>query len=397
MNRNSNLNPLPWYETIEEQGFRKHWAYGNVWPLIAHRDYLLPFQIVFPETPSGTRFFIHQMESGRSFEITSAMSAASFNVYSGDYVVGIFPALYELDWSILGVDFNNDFDESFGGEDHTSIGRYYLSMEYTIDDVTKTMYSEVMTLVDGLSCFLKLEWFSYENLPYNGGVIVYDALEAGSYVNYLYIKADIAMPDYTFEEEGEERDGFFFATKQTSEKTYRFAFLATEEVCDALRIVGLSDLVAITDQWGRRYICDKFSMTPEWQQQGYLASVACEFQTDTVVIRRAQAYTAEQAFHVVVSGDVSVIIQEIPGPHGSTTIHREIRVPSKEGSFIITGYPSLTELLNYLSSTWFSVEQLNSSAWRVTYDRNESGETRGGTIMASSGSISQTWLLTQLS
>lgn len=397
MNRNSNLNPLPWYESIEEQGFRKSYAYGKVWPLIAHKDYLLPFQIVFTGAPSLTRFFIHQVESGKSFEITSAMNAASFNVYSGDYAVGIFPALYKLDWSILGLDFNNDFDESFGGESHTSEGRYYLSMEYTIDDVTRNLYSEVMTLVMDTSCYLKLEWFSYENLSYNGGVIVYDVLAAGSYVNYLWIRADVAMPDYTFEEEGEERDGFFFATKQVSEKTYRFAFLATEEICDALRIVGLSDVVSVVDPLGRRYVCDKFSMTPEWQQQGYLAAVNCEFQTDTVVIRRAQAYTAKQAFHVVVSGDVSVLIQEIPGPHGSTTLHREIRVPSQEGSFIITGYPTLTELQNYLSSTWFSVEQVNSSAWRVTYERNESGETRGGTIMAVSGSISQTWLLTQLS
>ena len=395
MNRNSNLSPLPWYETIEEQGFRKHWAYGKVWPLIAHRDYLLPFQIVFPDTPSGTKFFIHQVESGRSFEITAAMSRAMYDTEVADYIVGVFPAAYEIDWSVLGVDFNNDFDESFGGEDHTSIGRYYLSMEYTLDGETKTMYSEVMTLVDDLSCFLRLEWFSYDNLAYNGGEIVYTyAFSHLNYANYLYIKADIAMPDYTFEEEGEERDGFFFATKQTSEKTYRFSFLTTEEICDALRIVGLSDMVSITDQLGRRYICDKFSMTPEWQQQGYLASVACEFQTDTVVIRRAQAYTAEQAFHVVVSGDVTISAYVIPG---TTTVHREIRMTKSAGSFIITGFPSLTDVQNYLSSPWFSAEQIDTASWEVTYEANDSGETRGGTIMAVSGSVSQTWLLTQLS
>lgn len=390
MNRNSNLNPLPWYESIAEQGYRKPWAYGKVWPLIAHKDYLLPFQVVFPGTPTSVKFYIHQVESGRSFEITAAMTAAGFNVDSGNYEIGIFPALYELDWATLGLDFNNDFDESFGGENHTSIGRYYLSMEYTVDGVTKTMYSEVLTLVMFTSCLLKLEWFSYSNLPYNGGEIIYDTLKP--YLNYLWIPADIAMPDYTFEEEGEERDGFFFATKQTSEKTYRFAFLATEEICDALRLVGLSDMVSITDQLGRRYICDKFSMTPDWQQQGYLASVACEFQTDTVVIRRAQAYTAEQAFHVVVSGDVTISAYVIPG---TTTVHREIRMTKKAGSFIITGFPLLTDVQNYLSSPWFSTEQIDTASWKVTYEANDSGETRGGTINAVSNTISQTWLLTQ--
>ena len=390
MNRNSNLNPLPWYESIAEQGYRKPWAYGKVWPLIAHKDYLLPFQVVFPGTPTSVKFYIHQVESGRSFEITAAMTAAGFNVDSATYEIGIFPALYELDWATLGLDFNNDFDESFGGENHTSIGRYYLSMEYTVEGVTKTMYSEVLTLVQFTSCLLKLEWFSYSNLPYNGGEIIYDTLKP--YLNYLWIPADIAMPDYTFEEEGEERDGFFFATKQTSEKTYRFAFLATEEICDALRLVGLSDMVSITDQLGRRYICDKFSMTPDWQQQGYLASVACEFQTDTVVIRRAQAYTAEQAFHVVVSGDVTISAYVIPG---TTTVHREIRMTKKAGSFIITGFPLLTDVQNYLSSPWFSTEQIDTASWKVTYEANDSGDTRGGTINAVSNTISQTWLLTQ--
>lgn len=366
MNRNSNLNPLPWYESIAEQGYRKPWAYGKVWPLIAHKDYLLPFQIVFPDTPDTVRFFIHQVESGRSFEITAAMTAAGFNVDSGNYEIGIFPALYELDWATLGLDFNDDFDESFGGEDHTSIGRYYLSMEYAIDGVTKTMYSEVLTLVQFTSCLLKLEWFSYSNLPYNGGEIIYDTQNMNPYVNYLWIPADIAMPDYTFEEEGEERDGFFFATKQTSEKTYRFAFLATEEICDALRIVGLSDMVSITDQLGRRYICDKFSMTPDWQQQGYLASVACEFQTDTVVIRRA-VNLGSAPLKVVYRGEIKSIDAE----------NYVMFMEKKGGVYYADVYPSVASVT---APSWITTEMVDGNTVKFTVDENTYGQLRYSTV-----------------
>ena len=95
MNRNSNLNPLPWYESIAEQGYRKPWAYGKVWPLIAHRDYLLPFQIVFPDLVGGIKFYIHQVESGRSFEITAAMRQAQFATEAETYFTAIFPAQYK--------------------------------------------------------------------------------------------------------------------------------------------------------------------------------------------------------------------------------------------------------------------------------------------------------------
>lgn len=382
MNRNSNLSPLPWYETIEEQGFRKHWAYGKVWPLIAHRDYLLPFQIVFPDTPSGTKFFIHQVESGRSFEITAAMSRAMYDTEVADYIVGVFPAAYEIDWSVLGVDFNNDFDESFGGEDHTSIGRYYLSMEYTLDGETKTMYSEVMTLVDDLSCFLKLEWFSYDNLAYNGGEIVYTyAFSHLNYANYLYIKADIAMPDYTFEEEGEERDGFFFATKQTSEKTYRFSFLTTEEICDALRIVGLSDVVSITDQCGRRYICDKFSMTPEWQQQGYLAAVNCEFQTDTVVIRRSVSL-GSSPLRVFYRGDIATVNAE----------DSEMFIEKKGGVFYADVYPSV---VSASASSWITEEVIDKNTVKFTVSENTTGALRSGSISVTGSQSSRSFGIDQ--
>ena len=186
------------------------------------------------------------------------------------------------------------------------------------------------------------------------------------YVNYLWIPADIAMPDYTFEEEGEERDGFFFATKQTSEKTYRFAFLATEEICDALRIVGLSDMVSITDQLGRRYICDKFSMTPDWQQQGYLASVACEFQTDTVVIRRA-VNLGSAPLKVVYRGDIKSVDME----------NYVMFMEKKGGVYYADVYPSVASVT---APSWITAEVVNGNTVKFTVDENTYGQLRYSTV-----------------
>lgn len=370
MNRNSNLNPLPWYETLGEQGFRKHWAYGKVWPLIAHRDFLLPFQLKVPARASDMsdiKVYMHKFDSDISFEVTDMLVAAGLTLDDSTASLGyrnlVFPASFAFDWTIQGMDFNNDFNEDFGGPDRSSIGRYYLSVvaDLGLGD-TKTWYSEVMTFVLDLQGYLKLEWFSLSDLAYDGGVILYTYGDnSARYANYLWVPADVAMPEYTFEEEGEERDGYFFPTKQTSEKTYRFAFLATEEICDALRIVGLSDKVMVTDPMGRKYECDRFSMTPEWQQQGYLAAVNCEFQTDTVVIRRAQAYTPAQSGVALFEGIEGIF---------PTSTADTYRVSAKGGELIIHLYHGMATNVNITDRSIASLTVDDDRTARVVVTRN---------------------------
>lgn len=368
MNRNSNLNPLPWYETLGEQGFRKHWAYGKVWPLIAHRDFLLPFQLKTSGVSdmADIKVYMHKFDSDISFEITDMLVAAGLTLDDSTASYGyrnlVFPATFAFDWTIQGMDFNNDFNEDFGGPDRSSIGRYYLSVVADLGQgKTRTWYSEVMTFVLDLQGYLKLEWFSLSDLAYDGGVILYTYGDnSARYANYLWVPADVAMPDYTFEEEGEERDGYFFPTKQTSEKTYRFAFLATEEICDALRIVGLSDKVMVTDPMGRKYECDRFSMTPEWQQQGYLAAVNCEFQTDTVVIRRAQAYTPAQSRMVLCEGIEGIF---------PTSTADTYRVSAKGGELVLHIYPANASV-NVTDLTMASAAMEDDRTARVVVAKN---------------------------
>jgi hypothetical protein len=154
-------------------------------------------------------------------------------------------------------------------------GIYYA----TITDGVETWFSDMFTVVNDVSNYLKIEWYDVEDLTFDEGAIVY---QSPAFKNVVYLCAEIGKPEYVFEEDGEKRDGYFFPEKQVSEKTYKFTFLAPEYLCDAMRIIRMSDIVKVTAE-GRTYDCDTFLITPKWQTQGDIASVETEFECATVI------------------------------------------------------------------------------------------------------------------
>jgi hypothetical protein len=121
----------------------------------------------------------------------------------------------------------------------------------------------------------------------DAGIICYTQ---GQFKNVLYLACELGKPDYQFEEEGETRDGYFFAEKQLSEKTYKFFFMACEYLLDAMRLIRMADAVKITDKYGRVYNCDTFLITPKWEEQGDIASVTAEFETATIAKKIGKSY-----------------------------------------------------------------------------------------------------------
>lgn len=260
MIRNNNLSCLPWYLSIDEQNHRRSYAYGKVYPLYTPANSLLPFQIIRDHRNNAvTQVRLYKKTGELVSTITSLMNNTGLQVVSfTDYDVIVYTSTAPM-----------------GGTDWLD-GQYYC----TLTDGVQTWYSEVFTIVHEMSPYLKLEWWDVENIVFDDGAIVYDNPK---FRNRLYFCAELGKPDYPFEEEGEERDGYFFAEKQISEKRYKFQILAPEYMCDVLRLVRLADYVKITDKYGRVYYCDTFLASPKWQGQGDLASVDVEFDTDTVV------------------------------------------------------------------------------------------------------------------
>lgn len=260
---NNNLSVLPFYDSIEKQNHRKTYAYGEVYPLYCPTGRILPFQFMTEHITNNVPQDIHisDMQGNNVADILTPLLEGGLRCtqYASDgYDIYSYPDL---------MPFNINLQE----------GRYYIAMRTTAG----IFYSEVFTVVADISPYLKIEWRNLEDLIADNWRIQYSS-GAYQFTNKLYLNTQVGKPDYVFEETGENRDGYFFAEKMISEKTYKFVFLAPEYLCDVMRFIRMADIVKITDRYGREYYCDTFLITPKWQEQGDLASVEAEFQTDTV-------------------------------------------------------------------------------------------------------------------
>lgn len=259
---NNNLSPLPFYTSKDQWNSRKPYAYGFVYPLHCKTNTLLPWQAPISKVAS---VLIYHAD-GTLFRDVTANALNGIHSYS---------------WN-NGADSICYFVPTFVVSFDQPEGRYYVEIS---DGYGVTLYSELYTAVQDLSALLKVEWWDDETLIFDAGRVAY----ANGYKNYVYLNAQLGKPQYNFNEEGEQRDGYFFPTKMMSEKTYRFQFLAPEYLCDAMRLARLSDHIRVTDQYGQVYDCDTFLITPKWGQNGDLATVTAEFDTNTVVKKTGRA------------------------------------------------------------------------------------------------------------
>ena len=270
MTSNNNISVLPFYTNIDEQNHRKSYAYGEIYPLFSQAGMLLPFQIQRTHRNNAiSQVRLYRKDGSLVSTLTQAMTEAGlqvvpFSAYGYDII--LFPAVFPIS-QVNWMD-----------------GQYYL----TVRDGVQTWYSEIFTVVQNISSYLKIEWYNDDDLVFDGGRFVFNNPQ---FHNFLYFATEVGKPEYTFEEEGESRDGFFFPEKQLSEKRYKCTILAPEYLCDVMRLIRMCDHVRVTDKYGRIYDCDQFLITPEWQEQGDLASVEIEFETDTVVKKIGRGYT----------------------------------------------------------------------------------------------------------
>lgn len=268
MTQNNNISVLPWYNSLSEQNHRKSYAYGAIYPLIAPANILLPFQIMRTTRSNGITSVMLLDKTGTTVaNITQPMIEAGLQIVRFQtlgYDVILYPATLPMPI--------NMFD-----------GIYYMRLS----DGVQTWYSEMFTVVQDVSGYVKVQWWDMENLVFDAGQIVYTN---PAYKNTLYLCTELGKPEYEFEEEGQDRDGYFFPEKQISTKKYKCTILAPEYLCDVMRFIRMADYIRVRDKYGNVYNCDTFLITPKWQTQGDLASVEIEFKTDTVVKKIGRGY-----------------------------------------------------------------------------------------------------------
>lgn len=256
---NNNLSVLPFYLDIESQNHRKDYAFGEIFSLLTPDRSILPFQIIRDHTTDSiVSVLLKKLNGVTHLDITSEMVATGIKVNQ---------------YTSLGYDVIT-YHGKLPMAISTPEGFYYLE----ISDGTNIYYSEIFNIVRSLSSCLKIEYSDVESMLFENGRIDY----TDSFKFNIYLPTQLGRPEYPFTEQVENRDGYTFVEKQISEKTFKFNFLAPEYLCDAMRIIRMSDNVVITNL-GKNYDVETFLMTPKWQDGGYLAAVDVEFQCDTVI------------------------------------------------------------------------------------------------------------------
>lgn len=290
MNINNNFTPLAWHEgNIELQSNRATYAFGHIVPLIAHNQTLIPFQIVTDTDAVDMESYtvaLHNVDGTVKVADTGlvlakvAQSGYDVVVYNGAPLNAVLP-----------------------------MGQYYL----VLTSGQNVWYSDVVTIVSNTLTMTRIEWWDESDMVFPAGRIVYRYASGGETVQYknrMYFMEEIGMPEYSVEEEGDTRDGLFYATKVLSGKKYKMQIAQlTEAMCDALRFVHLSDNVTVRDGYGRMYYCDSVLVTPEWQT-GAVASASVEIVTDTFVKQVGGGYTGSKA---VIEGATGIIGQAVIG------------------------------------------------------------------------------------
>ena len=272
---NNNLSVLPWYTSIEQQNARRWWVYNRIYPLFTPAGYMLPFQILRAHQNATYIRYCYIYKADGTFVVDFTQEINDGGIYIKQFA--------SLGYDVI----------VFGGQTpvfpQLANGQYYA----VLDDNYQVFYSEIFTVVNDISPYLKIEWWDNEDFTMDAGTIVYKYANGTQFKNILYLQAEIAKPEYNFDEEGENRDGYFFPTKQISEKKYRFCFYASEYLLDVMRFIRMADYAEITNN-NQRYSLDTFLITPEWEDNGDIASVEAEFNTATVAKRIGLAYIKAQ-------------------------------------------------------------------------------------------------------
>lgn len=278
--RNNNLSVLPFYGSIEEQNHRKSYAYGEIYPLYVPVNNVPPFQVVIAHTDATiSSVQLYTSKGVYVSTITAFLTAKGLTKYpfAGEgYDVLVYPALASETTATIAE------------------GQYYLTITMSDDSV---LYSDIFTCAGMISAYLKVQWWDVADFVMDGCRIVYPLGENSVFQNTLYLNTELGKPEYEFNEEGEQRDGYFFSELQISEKKYKATFLASEYLCDVMRFIRMADYVKITDKYGNIYRADTFLITPKWEAQGDLASVDMEFTCDTVAKKIARPVSSVGDFN----------------------------------------------------------------------------------------------------
>lgn len=263
MNTFNNFSPLAFREKSMKATYKKWYAYGKEFALPFSTTELPPFQFTVANLPS---FDPTTVEVSLVDEATGARIATGIKI-KVDSMDGHGSVLYVSPGSNVYA---------------KSIDPGVYRAEFAIPE-GETYVSTPICVTEGIETntnFVKLEYWNDEKLAYPNGFVTTGT--DNDFKFQMYIPTTFFKPKYEFEEEITKRAGYKFLELQTCNKVFGFNFLAPEYICDALRLVRLSDYIRFSHD-GEYYNALNFEYSPDWQDNGYLAAIECQFETDTII------------------------------------------------------------------------------------------------------------------
>lgn len=252
------ISPLKFYDDFHKQNRYRSFAYGHVAPLITNPNVVSPFQLIVSGNVSGV--YVRSADTNKRVTgnvVERFKDAGLRNVSKNGYNILLFLGICPLSGVI-------DYEGQYWLEIHS--GGWY--------------YSEVFCFDNNIDDCLKVEYWNPEgDFALKNGIII---LGSENFHFTLLLKSELGRPEYSFEEEATKRLGYSFIESQVSKKTYKFNTVIPEYICDAMRIIRLCSQKKITCK-GETYDAITFNMEVDWQEQGDLASVTCEFDVDNII------------------------------------------------------------------------------------------------------------------
>lgn len=262
MEVHNNFSPLAFRKKESKATYEKWYAFGKNYAIPASANTLIPFQFtdvnVGEIQPDSIEVVAVNQETGEG--IKTGVYVSSDNMPEHGSVLYVSPGKNSFREALPQGTYRAEF----------SIGtQFYISTPFC-----------VIPGIETSSKYLLIEYWNDEKIAYPGGFITTGANNDFRY--QMYVPATICKPKYEFEEELTKRAGYKFLELQTSTKVYAFTFVAPEFICDAMRLIRLSDYIRISHD-GEYYNALNFEFDVDWQEQLYLAAVDCQFETDSII------------------------------------------------------------------------------------------------------------------
>jgi hypothetical protein len=262
MEVHNNFSPLAFRKKESKATYEKWYAFGKNYAIPASANTLTPFQFTELNIP---------VFDPDTIEVEAVNEETGEPTKTGVYVS--FDVMPEHGGVLYVSPGKNSFREALPQ------GTY--RARFTIGD--EVYISTPFCVIPGIetsSKYLLIEYWNDEKIAYPDGFITTGANNDFRY--QMYVPATICKPKYEFEEELTKRAGYKFLELQTSTKVYAFTFVAPEFICDAMRLIRLSDYIRISHD-GEYYNALNFEFDVDWQEQLYLAAVDCQFETDSII------------------------------------------------------------------------------------------------------------------